>query len=410
MSSTASPTVAEWRWLAVLLLGLLLPCLAQARLPAGVSGTWFNPQQSGHGLTVDMLEDGRALVFWHAFDPDGRPLNLYIEARAEQDRLVGDAYATEGMRFGSFDPATLRIQRWGRIEIRFASCRGATLQYVADGPAGGPGYGEGTIALERLSRIAGLPCRFDGDAALAVGTYEGQVNYPSAPRERRIRAAVAPDGTLWGIELLEPDSTALPHGTYMGNWGPPTLVFTGSSIDAAAGAVTVLLRADGNLWLLGRTPPPQPPIRELHFEVDGPRAVGPAVAYRWVDRAITAELLRTPLQQTLAQPTDLQRIAGNYRLRLRGQFSGLDYDMLLEASSDGRLCVRAPGRPPGDCDLTGSLGIAFAGYAFVDFELRSRDSDVYRGRGWLTPDGAQLLLVGRSDATDTGLGIIGIRE
>lgn len=70
---------------------------AQAGLPLGFEGSWYNPPQSRNGLTIEQIDAERALMYWHVFDPEGRPLTLYFEAALEGDRLVGTALAPRGM-------------------------------------------------------------------------------------------------------------------------------------------------------------------------------------------------------------------------------------------------------------------------------------------------------------------------
>ena len=54
---------------------------AQAALPAGLSGGWFNPQASGHGLSVQILDPERALMFWYVYDHEGKPMPLPYTVR-----------------------------------------------------------------------------------------------------------------------------------------------------------------------------------------------------------------------------------------------------------------------------------------------------------------------------------------
>ena len=37
------------------------------------SALWYNPEQSGHGINVYLLENNRILVFWYVFDDAGKP-------------------------------------------------------------------------------------------------------------------------------------------------------------------------------------------------------------------------------------------------------------------------------------------------------------------------------------------------
>lgn len=101
---------------------------ATAGLPGSMSGTWYNPAQSGHGLSLDVLAADRAVAIWHVFDADGQPVTLYIDGHLDGRLLTGPAYAPVGMRFGSFDPAELQLPVWGQVAIDFSSCDQAQLE------------------------------------------------------------------------------------------------------------------------------------------------------------------------------------------------------------------------------------------------------------------------------------------
>lgn len=36
-----------------------------------MSGNWFNAGQSGHGLQIEVLNNGRAVLAWYTYDSDG---------------------------------------------------------------------------------------------------------------------------------------------------------------------------------------------------------------------------------------------------------------------------------------------------------------------------------------------------
>ena len=142
-----------------LALSLSSPALASAALPAGLSGSWYNPAQSGTGFSIQMLSETNALVFWYATDPDGNPFNLYMEARVENESLVGRALAPRGLRFGEWDRADLQAPHWGEVRIDFADCDSALLSWTPNGPAGAA-FSPGSAPLQRLTRIEGNRCEF----------------------------------------------------------------------------------------------------------------------------------------------------------------------------------------------------------------------------------------------------------
>jgi hypothetical protein len=138
---------------------LASPALASAALPAGLSGSWYNPAQSGTGFSIQMLSETNALVFWYATDPDGNPFNLYIEARVENESLFGRALAPRGLRFGEWNRADLQAPYWGEVRIDFTDCDSALLSWTPNGPAGAA-FSPGTAPLQRLTRIESNRCEF----------------------------------------------------------------------------------------------------------------------------------------------------------------------------------------------------------------------------------------------------------
>ncbi len=48
-------------------------CLSTERLQAGpeLSGSWFDPARDGEGISIQLLEGGRSLLYWFTFDDEG---------------------------------------------------------------------------------------------------------------------------------------------------------------------------------------------------------------------------------------------------------------------------------------------------------------------------------------------------
>ncbi len=171
-----------------------LPLAALAgNLPPGLSGAWYNPAQSGHGLSIVVHSSEHALVFWYTGDPAGAPLLLYTEARFDGSVLRGDARDSRGIRFGEFDPASHRLTRWGGIELELQSCDRLVLRYNADGPAGGPTYGNGAIEMRKLAGVDGVPCT---DTLPTVGLFKGMLQVDGHAAEP-FQALFSADGTVY---------------------------------------------------------------------------------------------------------------------------------------------------------------------------------------------------------------------
>lgn len=143
--------------------------LAHADIRPEHSGAWYNPDQAGHGLSIQVLDDERSIAFWFAYTLDGAPMFLVIDGVNDGHTVTGPAYYQEGMIWRQFDPATLKSEVWGEISIEFLGCNSAVLTWSSSAV----GYGDGQIELERLTYLAGLKC----DDVAAELTGEWQVGF-----------------------------------------------------------------------------------------------------------------------------------------------------------------------------------------------------------------------------------------
>ena len=125
----------------------------------GFSGSWYNEARAGEGFTLEILEDGSAVVVWFTFPPAGSAARqswiLGQNGRVEANRIVfEDVYTARGARFGpTFDPAAVQLTRWGRLEFTFSSCTQGSINYT-----GAAGFGSGSHTLTRLTTLDELSC------------------------------------------------------------------------------------------------------------------------------------------------------------------------------------------------------------------------------------------------------------
>lgn len=132
--------------------------LAQARIAACHSGTWFNASQGGHGLMVQVVGTGserRLLAVW------------YAHSRAQQRWLIGDGpivgdtatmsmITTRGAAFGTaFDPTTVVREAWGTLTFRAIDADRARVEWTSTAE----GFSSGSLDLTRLTLVRGLACQ-----------------------------------------------------------------------------------------------------------------------------------------------------------------------------------------------------------------------------------------------------------
>lgn len=395
---------------------LATPLAALAALPPGISGAWYNPAQSGHGLSIEILSDTNALVFWYTFDDAGKPLTLYIEGRIEGDSITGPALAPDGPHFGEFNPADLRAPRWGEVTLDFSSCDSATLSWNADGEAGGVAYGAGALPLKRLSRISESGCLMPQH--VPVGKYRltglRQGVWGIAPGYGTARAAVDPEGQLWALERrfdLHNQLPVIEHGFAGYPDSFPSrpqwrLLIAGDSLTAGRGALMLDVRNVS--WA---NPKVQRFLTSGGISNDESGVRG-QVFYRDDDEFRGLYIERRDLApDELTRQITLSDLAGTYRYTA---FDGVtNPEKSFEIRPDGSICVQYS--EAGDCTLGGEVSIPYADYAFFDFVLDGALGSGVRthieGRGWIQTSekwngGKEAILTARTSG-DLGFGLIG---
>lgn len=132
-----------------------------------ISGNWYNPDQPGHGLQIEVMDGGGAIIAWYLYDQDGQAMWLFGQGDAVGSRIEAELFRFSGGGFPTdeFDAETVEGELWGEIVIAFDDCFSGAISWepVAED------FPSGTIDLERLSGIGGLRC---GQAEMFEQTVE----------------------------------------------------------------------------------------------------------------------------------------------------------------------------------------------------------------------------------------------
>jgi len=146
------------------------------------SGAWFNADHSGHGISVEVLDDERTIFFWYTYDLDGNPVWLMAQGENSAVLLTGmfipfirieaTAYYYEGMIFGEFDPTANSQQEWGTIILDFPywECNSAHMEWHPTME----GFSQGSTDLVRLTSLYELDCE---ESQGYAGKWEAQFGY-----------------------------------------------------------------------------------------------------------------------------------------------------------------------------------------------------------------------------------------
>jgi hypothetical protein len=136
---------------------------AQAQIRPEHSGMWYNPDQDGHGLILEVLDGNRMAGFWFLYDMEGNPMWFLLQGEipTEGSVIVFDSYVFYGMKMLEWDPATNERHDAGKVVVEFHDCSNITvtmtqinmLGYVVDWEP---------VPMERLTSVQGLECRDAG--------------------------------------------------------------------------------------------------------------------------------------------------------------------------------------------------------------------------------------------------------
>ena len=123
-------------------------------ITSAFTGAWYDPQQSGHGLFIEVLPSNQILAWWFTFTPDGQQAWFGNVGSIDGDTATVAAVQTQGGRWiPNFDPSTVTQPSWGTLTFQFTDCNHGEVSFTTSGP-----YGNGHMDLTRLTQPAGLAC------------------------------------------------------------------------------------------------------------------------------------------------------------------------------------------------------------------------------------------------------------
>ena len=136
------------RFLAVALAAAALPAAAQSVPAANYSDIWFNPSESGWGVTFTQHSDNAVEAVWYTYDPRAadpnstgnfKPLWIVMPGGTwtSPTQFTGDVYVTLGTPFSqAWNPSALGVSKVGTFTFNFSSASAATFQYNIAPPSG----------------------------------------------------------------------------------------------------------------------------------------------------------------------------------------------------------------------------------------------------------------------------------
>jgi hypothetical protein len=120
-----------------------LPFPRLAKPLADYTGIWWNPRESGWGLSIHQGTTSQLFVTWYVYDANGQPVWYTIQMGRWSDfrTWTGTVYRTIGPPLGAtFDPAMVQLTALGMATLSFdqtpATVDTATFAYTVGGVTG----------------------------------------------------------------------------------------------------------------------------------------------------------------------------------------------------------------------------------------------------------------------------------
>lgn len=130
---------------------------SSAQVNATHSGSWFNPNQNGHGFAVEILPNNVGLIYWYVYDNAGNQLWLIGNGTYKESQLNVDLTLVSGSRFPpNFDSNDLKLTDWGTATLTFENCNNAMFSWQPD--TSQTAYSSGQMPIQRLTQLTDLQC------------------------------------------------------------------------------------------------------------------------------------------------------------------------------------------------------------------------------------------------------------
>jgi len=127
-------------------------------ISAATSGSWYDPQQSGHGFLLQVVPGNVILAYWFVFTPNGSGQAWVLAAGSydpTSNTVTVEAFQDTGAKFPpNFNATDITQTDWGSLTFTFTDCTNGTMSWNSKLP----GYGTGTIPITKLANVAGLTC------------------------------------------------------------------------------------------------------------------------------------------------------------------------------------------------------------------------------------------------------------
>jgi hypothetical protein len=131
---------------------------AQFVISPAMSGSWYDPAQSGQGFNFEVISATQLVAYFYTFDPEGNNIFLSgVGTIGGASAVVPLSSVTGGFFPPKLDPSKIVRTDWGTLTVSFSDCSSGTATWVPSVGAG-QGYTSATVPITRITSIDGLVC------------------------------------------------------------------------------------------------------------------------------------------------------------------------------------------------------------------------------------------------------------
>ena len=131
-----------------------------APITSASSGSWYDPDESGHGFLIQVAPPNIFIAYWFVYTPDGTA-QAWMAGSGTYDTTSNSATIELAQRIGSkfppnFNSSDLTLIDWGSLTFTQTDCTHATVSWVSKLPA----YGSSSqpLQLTKIIGVNGLTC------------------------------------------------------------------------------------------------------------------------------------------------------------------------------------------------------------------------------------------------------------
>ena len=134
----------------------IIPNKENATIKPVHSGLWYNFDQSGHGISVNILENNRIVLLWYVFDNNGDQTWLIGEGTYDGMIATLDVNIANGASFPpNFYSTNVNLTSWGKFILEFSGCNNGIFKWD---PLPDNGFSAGEMTITRLTTFEDLGC------------------------------------------------------------------------------------------------------------------------------------------------------------------------------------------------------------------------------------------------------------